>query len=220
MGKRVIAIAVVALLAGVAAGYAFGSSDNGGGSPRAETTGGSSPSPVHLVKVGGVFMNERNDTLTADMEPYPYTTPIPPREPTAIDGTYVRIMSLQDVGGPVVGLPYRCLRCIPYRVDPGTTTLILFEGRYFLHHYLSGFKALGHYTVDGDAIHLFNDPNCSSMAGDYRWQMDGRDLTFETVSDPCVFGDERSHDLTLSSWTQVPACHRRLIGLWPGFLGC
>ena len=175
---------------------------------------------MHLVKVGGVFMNERHDELTADMEPYPYTTPIPPREPTAIDGTYVRIMSLRDVGGPVVGLPYRCLRCIPYRVDPGTSTLIFYEGRYFLHHYLSGFKALGHYTVDGDGIHLFNDPNCSSMAGDYTWQLDGRDLSFETVNDPCVFKDERAHDLTLASWTQVPACHRRLIGLWPGFLGC
>ena len=40
------------------------------------------------------------------------------------------------------------------------------------------------------------------------------------MNDPCVFKDERAHDLTLASWTQVPACHRRLIGLWPGFLGC
>ena len=150
MGKRAIAIAAVALLVGVAAGYAFGSSGDDGSSGAGTDTGSPSPSPVHLVKVGGVFMNERHDELTADMEPYPYTSPIPPREPTAIDGTYVRIMSLHYVGGPVVGLPYRCLRCIPYRVDPGTTTLIFYEGRYFLHHYLSGFKALGHYTVDGD----------------------------------------------------------------------
>ena len=220
MGKRVIAIAVVALVVGVVAGYAFGSSGDGDPSAAGTASGSASPSPVHLVKVGGIFMNERNDQLTEEMEPYPYTTPIPPREPTAIDGTYVRIMSLHDVGGPVIGSPYRCLRCIPYRVDPGTTTLIFYEGRYFLHHYLSGFKALGHYTVDGDGIHLFNDPNCSSMAGDYRWRLDGRELTFETVRDPCVFDDERAHDLTLSSWTQVPACHRRLIGLWPGFLGC
>ena len=135
MGKRAIAIAAVALLVGVAAGYAFGSSGDSDGSSGAGTdTRSPSPSPVHLVKVGGVFMNERHDELTADMEPYPYTSPIPPREPTAIDGTYVRIMSLHDVGGPVVGLPYRCLRCIPYRVDPGTTTLIFYEGRYFLHH--------------------------------------------------------------------------------------
>ena len=142
MGKRAVAIAAVALLVGVAAGYAFGSAGDDGSSDAGTGTGSPSPSPVHLVKVGGVFMNERHDELTADMEPYPYTTPIPPREPTAIDGTYVRIMSLHDVGGPVVGLPYRCLRCIPYRVDPGTTTLIFYEGRYFLHHYLSGFKAL------------------------------------------------------------------------------
>jgi hypothetical protein len=48
--------------------------------------------------------------------------------------------------------------------------------------------------VDGDGLHLFNDPNCSSMAGAYRWQLDGRDLTFDVVQDPCVFGDQRSRD--------------------------
>ena len=163
MGKRAIAIAAVALLVGVAAGYAFGSTGDGGVVGAGTGVGSPSPSPVHLVKVGGVFMNERHDELTAEMEPYPYTTPIPPREPTAIDGTYVRIMSLHDVGGPVVGLPYRCLRCIPYRVDPGTSTLIFYEGRYFLHHYLSGFKALGHYTVDGDGS------TCSTTRTAPRW---------------------------------------------------
>lgn len=219
MGKRALAIAAVALLVGIAAGYAFGSA--GGGSSDAGTpTNSTSPSPVHLVKIGGVFLPERNDTLTPEMEPYPFTTPIPPREPTTIDGTYIRIVSLDEAGGPVVGLPYRCLRCIPYRVDPGTTTLIFFEGRYFLHHHLSGFKALGHYTVDGDRIRLFNDPNCSSTAGIYRWELDGRTLTFRVVEDPCPFDNERSSDLTVRSWTQIPACHRRLIGLWPGFLGC
>lgn len=219
MGKRAVAIAAVALIVGAAAGYAFGSA--GGGSSDARTsTVSPSPSPVHLVKVGGVFMNERHDELTPDLEPYPFTTPIPPREPTAIDGTYLRIMLLSDVGGPVVGLPYRCLRCIPYRVDPGITTLIFYEGRYFLHHRLSGFKALGHYTVDGDRIRLFNDPNCSGTAGIYRWDLDGRNLAFHVVEDPCPFDNERSTDLTVRSWTQIPACHRRLIGLWPGFLGC
>lgn len=218
MGKRAIAIAAVALVFGAAGGYALGS---GGGSSGARTpTGSVSPSPVHLVKVGGVFMNERRDELTPEMEPYPFATPIPARQPTAIDGTYLRIMSLDDVGGPVVGLPYRCLRCIPYRVDPGITTLIFYEGRYFLHHRLSGFKALGHYTVEGDRIRLFNDPNCSGTPGIYRWELAGRDLTFRVVDDPCPFDDERSGDLTVRSWIQIPACHRRLIGLWPGFLGC
>ena len=219
MAKRAIAIAAVALIVGAAAGYAFGSS--GGGSSGPLSPGGSpSPSPVHLVKVGGVFMNERRDELTPEMEPYPFTTPIPPRVPTAIDGTYLRIMAIDDVGGPIVGLPYRCLRCIPYRVDPGLTALIFYEGRYFLHHHLSGFKARGHYTVDGDRLLLFNDPNCSSTPGTYRWRLDGRSLSFRVVDDPCAFDDERSGDLMVRAWTQVPACHRRLIGLWPGFLGC
>lgn len=219
MGRRGVAVAVAALVVGAAAGYAFGSAGEGSRNARSGV-GSSSPSPVHLVKVGGVFMNERRDELTPEMEPYPFTSPIPPRDPTAIDGTYLRIVSLDDVGGPVVGLPYRCLRCIPYRIDPGLTTLIFYEGRYFLHHYLSGFKALGHYTVDGGRIRLFNDPNCSGTPGIYRWKLDGRNLTFQVIDDPCPFEDERSRDLTTQSWIQVPACHRRLIGLWPGFLGC
>jgi hypothetical protein len=219
MGRRAIGIAVVALVVGVVAGYAFGSAA-GGSSDAGTPARSSSPSPVHLVKVGGVFMNERHDELTPELEPYPFTTPIPPREPTPIDGTYMRIMSLDDVGGPVVGLPYRCLRCIPYRIDPGITTLIFYEGRYFLHHRLSGFKARGHYTIDGGRIRLFNDPNCSGTPGIYRWQLDGRSLAFHVVDDPCPFDNERSSDLTVRSWTQIPACHRRLIGLWPGFLGC
>jgi hypothetical protein len=105
-------------------------------------------------------------------------------------------------------------------VDPGVTTLIFYEGRYFMHHQLSGFKALGHYTLDGDRIRLFNDPNCSTMTGEYSWKLKGGGLTFRVIDDPCAFGNERAHDLTVATWTKVPACHRRMIGLWPGFLGC
>jgi len=220
MGKRAIAVAVVALLLGVTVGFAIGSSGDGDGSSGGAAMPSASPSSVHLVKIGGLLMTERHDELTPELEPYPYTTPVPPREATPIDGTYVRIMSIAAVGGPLIGLPYRCLRCPPYRVDPGLTTLIFYEGRYFMHHQLSGFKALGHYAMDGDRIRLFNDPNCSGMAGEYSWQLEGGALTFQVIDDPCAFGNERANDLMASAWTKVPACHRRLIGLWPGFLGC
>jgi hypothetical protein len=220
VGKRLLAVAIVAVLVGGVAGFALGSATESDPPIARAATPSASPSPLKLVKVGGVFMPERHDTLTPEMEPYPYTTPVPPREATPIDGTYVRIMSLEDVGGPLVGLPYRCLRCIPFRVDAGTSTLIFYEGRYFLHQYLSGFKALGHYTVDGDRIRLFNDPNCSSMSGLYRWRVERGNLGFTVINDPCAFKDERSRDLTIRPWVLVPACHRRIIGLWPGFLGC
>lgn len=95
MGRRAIAIAVVALVVGVVAGYAFGSVA-GGSSDVGTPARSSSPSPVHLVKVGGVFMNERHDELTPEMEPYPFTTPIPAREPTPIDGTY-RLQSARSL---------------------------------------------------------------------------------------------------------------------------
>ena len=220
VGKRAVAMTVVALLLGVTVGFAIGSSGDADSSSGGAATPSASPSSVHLVKIGGVLMPERHDELTPGLEPYPYTTPVPPREGTPIEGTYVRILSLDVVGGPLIGLPYRCLRCIPYRVDAGLTTLIFYEGRYFLHHQLSGFKALGHFTIDGDRIRLFNDPNCSGTAGEYSWRLERGAITFKVIDDPCPFDDERSDDLTLSEWTKVPACHRRMIGLWPGFLGC
>ena len=70
-----------------------------------------------------------------------------------------------------------------------------------------------------DRIRVFNDPNCSSMAGEYWWRLERGSLTFQVIDDPCAFGNERANDLMVSEWTKVPACHRRMVGLWPGFLG-
>ena len=30
---------------------------------------------------------------------------------TVLDGTYIRTLTLRDVGGARIGLPFRCLRC-------------------------------------------------------------------------------------------------------------
>lgn len=58
--------------------------------------------------------------------PYPYTTPTPP--PTPVDGTYLRILTLEDVDGL---LPLGCLRCPPYSPNAGVSTLILHRGNYW-----------------------------------------------------------------------------------------
>jgi hypothetical protein len=225
MTRRAIAAVVVALALGLAVGWAAGSASvpgDGSSGDRAEgpSMPSASASPVELVKVGGVYMAARSFELPEDAEPYPFTRPGPPREATPVDGTYLRVLTIDEVGGALVGLPYRCLRCIPFRKDAGLSTLIFFEGRYFLEHQLSGFRASGHYTVDGDTLTLYNDANCSSMEGTYRWSRTKGELRLRAIDDPCPFDDLRIADLEFRPWIKVDQCFHRLVDLWPAVVGC
>jgi hypothetical protein len=157
--------------------------------------------------------------LTPQMEPYPYD-PAPPREPTPIDGFYLRVFTVERMGGHRLGVPVHCLRCVPYSVDAGTQTLLLYQGRFFLEHQINRFRALGNYVVRGDRIELFNDVNCSRVRGMYRWSIKNHQLTFDLITDPCPFEDERSHDLTLAPWTKVDACHSGIKEWYPALVGC
>jgi len=178
-----------------------------------------SPSPVTLVRVGGLPVADVDVELTEELEPHAYDE-APSVEPTPIDGFYLRIVTLAETGGPSHGLPFRCFRCLPFRISPGLETLTMYRGRFYLEHQMSGFRSLGHYVVDGDRIAVFNDPNCSSTEGRYRWERRGSTLRFEVVRDPCPFKDERSDDLTYSAWTRVDACGFRILDWWPALLGC
>jgi hypothetical protein len=160
------------------------------------------------------------DDLPATVRPYPYTEPAPPPAPTQIDGTYMLILTLEDLGGANHALPFPCRRCLPYARDPGVTTLIFFQGAYFVDHQMSGFHATGHYEVDGNRLALFNDPNCSRERGTYTWEMDGRSLRLDAVDDTCAFQGERATDLASDVWTKIPVCKREVHHLWPGILGC
>jgi hypothetical protein len=150
----------------------------------------------------------------------------PPLAPTPIDGFYVRIVSLEELGGPVVGMPTHCRRCVPYELDPGLETLTLYRGRYFLDHQLTGRRALGHYAVTGGEVRFLNDPNCSRAVGKYGWRVDGRTLVLAPVRDPCPFGssvdplDHRARDLAFSAWTRVSACTAQIETWWPALFGC
>ncbi len=142
---------------------------------------------------------------TDPAEPYPYTTPIPPREPTPIDGAYVRDVSVEAAGGP----PVPCRRCAPYRIYAGETELVLDSGRYHVAHEGRGnadygdFTASGHFVVDGDEVTLSNDSNCPSALGTYGWQLASEALVLELVRDDCAFGDLRARYLTLMPWAPV-----------------
>src|SRR5262245_66593135 len=145
------------------------------GPTREPGTQSASPSPG--AKAGKVFDSShaahpyefnninRFEVPTEDM-PYPYTTPTPPPGRTAIDGTYMRILTLEDADGL---LPFRCLRCPPYFPNAGVSTLAMSRGNSWVNHQLSGFRALGLYTVDGNRIPFFNHPCCPQHHGTYRW---------------------------------------------------
>ena len=187
------------------------------GTPTASPAATASPAPRPAVET---LEANTLDDLPVTVRPYPYTKPTPAAVPTEIDGTYMLILTLEDLGGASHALPFPCRRCLPYARDPGVLTLIFFDGAYFVDHQMSGFHATGHYEVDGDRLTLFNDPNCSRMRGTYTWQMEGASLSLEAVDDSCAFQGERAIDLASEVWTRIPVCKREVQHLWPGILGC
>jgi hypothetical protein len=185
--------------------------------PTVSPAASASPSPREGAEV---LFAETLDDLPATLKPYPYATPTPAPVPTEIDGTYMLILTLEDLGGANDALPFPCRRCLPYARDPGVMTLIFFDGAYFVDHQMSGFHGIGNYEVDGDRLTLFNDPNCSRVSGTYTWRIEGRSLRLEAAEDTCAYEGERATDLTSDAWTKIPVCRREVQHLWPGILGC
>lgn len=224
IASAILALAIVTIAAVVAADPA--------GRPRAVTSSspttatsvspsaGSSPSPVY-VRVGGVQTLIPDRTIDdPTLLPYPFMSPTPSPTPTELDGTYMRTMTLQELGGARRGLPYRCLRCPPFRIDAGVSTIVLFHGAYYIHHQLSGFRTMGSFVVEGDRVTLFNDANCPQDPGVYEVEATAHGLRFDVVSDDCPFSGERALDLMVRPWTRVSACIRRIQNLWPGEVAC
>jgi hypothetical protein len=158
--------------------------------------------------------------------PYPYTTPTPPAVAGPLDGTWLRVTSIRKAGGVPGGLPTKCFRCIPYRITPGVSTLVIYRGAYYVDHQLSGFESQGHIEIQGHSLTLFNDPNCTSDRGTYRWTvthdpMDGHDvLTLTPIDDACPFSGERADDLSFGPWERVNPCIYRIRNLWPSAIAC
>ena len=151
----------------------------------------------------------------------PYLSPTPPpTTETVLDGTYIRTLTLRDVGGARIGLPFRCLRCPPYRIDAGVSTIMFWQGAYFLHHQMSGFRTQGSFVVDGDRLTLFNDPNCPQERGLYAFEMTAHGLRFDVIHDDCPWSGERADDLTAVQWTHVNVCVRWVKNIWPGSVAC
>jgi hypothetical protein len=208
------AVAVASLL--VAAVVVVANLGTAAPRPSPATSPSASPEP----KPGATLVAETIDDLPANLRPYPYAESTPAPVPSEIDGTYMQILTLDELGGASNALPFPCRRCLPFARDPGVVTMIFFEGAYFVDHQMSGFHAMGSYEIDGNTLALFNDPNCSRIRGTYTWRTAGRSLQLEVVDDPCAYEGERGIDLATDEWTRIPICRREVMHLWPGILGC
>lgn len=192
-----------------------------GGSPQ-ERANGTSPTPQEsprIRRVGGVDIAVPRATVPRELKPYPYVTPTPEPGKTRLDGTYMKIRTLEQLGGVPDALPIKCLRCAPFQPHPGVTTLILHRGTYYLDHQMSNFRTLGHYFVEGRRITFFNDVNCTLERGRYAWERKGDRLLLRELRDDCS-GESRSVDLTTLPWTRVDPCAFRILKLWPAALEC
>ena len=217
ISRGALGVAVAVALAAFVGGLAMGTTSRPASPPA-----GPSPSSA---EAGSAASHLRYRATTPRMpydqalESFDYH-PAPPLEETPIDGYYMRIVELDEVGGPHWGLPFHCRRCPAFRVDPGVETLLLYRGRYWLEHQMSGFRAYGHYEVRGERITIFNDPHCSQVRGRYRWSRTGTALSFRVIEDVCPFEDERPDDLMFSSWIAVRPCRSGIQYWWPALIGC
>lgn len=232
-GRVRSAIVVVLLMLAACTGSSAASSDPSPTTPgpAAEAAQAASPSTKAEDGSGGGklfdsshadhpfgFNNIRKFEVPVEDMPYPYTTPTPPPEKTRIDGTYMRILTLEDMDGL---LPFRCLRCPPYFPNAGVSTLAMSRGNYWVNHQLSGFRALGMYTVDGNEVTFFNDPWCPQDHGTYRWSVTGDDeLVLDPVSSTCPYEKARADDFTTGHWIHIRPCIYRIELLWPGPVAC
>ena len=131
-----------------------------------------------VVLLGACGSGTTTSTTTGH-DPYPYTRPTPPYEPTPIDGVFARQVT-PEVLGPAGG----CRRCPPCRLALGDEILGLSNGTFRVYHAGSGYMSVGHYEHSGDDTTHFNDPNCPQDRGNFNLVDDGEWRSFEPVDDP------------------------------------
>lgn len=146
--------------------------------------------------------------------PYPYTTPLPPANPTTLDGTYVKF-------DPRPGRRAPCRRCPPYPPEGGVWRLNLDNGIFRVVHDVIGWATLGSFTVSEDRIEFFNDPHCYEDVGIYAWRLEAGKLTLEVVTDDCASG-LRARNFVSLPWEscQPPSTEAAITNHWPIPVGC
>jgi hypothetical protein len=124
--------------------------------------------------------------------PYPYTAPLPSSSSSPLDGTYVKtdLSQAEHV---------HCLRCPDYLPEAGLWKLNLDHGIFRIYYEGTGWRSLGSFTIAGDELQVFNDPNCPDVTGAYHWRIADGQLTFSVVEDECST-QLRAANLTKQPW--------------------
>lgn len=146
--------------------------------------------------------------------PVPWTTPLPPEEPTILDATYVKI-------NPRLATPFPCKRCPDYALEGGLWKLSLSKGTFRIYYTMNGWRSLGSYTVSGDRLYLFNDPYCNWETGVYTWKLEDGSLILLEVDDPCSQG-LRAANLIDQPWLSCrpPNTEAAITDHWQKPKGC
>jgi hypothetical protein len=146
--------------------------------------------------------------------PYPHTAPLPPQVATPLDGRYVRFDPRTQERVP-------CRRCPPYPPEGGAWVLEFDRGVFRVYHPRTGWRTLGSYSVDGDRVTLFNDPQCHRAVGNFAWVHTDDGLHFRLLEDDCELGT-RAKNFTAQAWEscQPPNHEAGVTGHWPLPEGC
>ena len=146
--------------------------------------------------------------------PIPWTTPLPPEEPTSLDATYVKI-------NPRLATPFPCKRCPDYALEGGLWKLSLSQGTFRIYYTMNGWRSLGSYTVSEDRLYLFNDPYCNWETGIYTWKLEDGSLILLEVDDPCSQG-LRAANLIDQPWLSCrpPNTEAAITDHWQKPKGC
>ena len=146
--------------------------------------------------------------------PYPYTTPLPPETPTALDGIYVKFE-------PKEGTPVPCRRCPDYLPEGGIWRLNLDRGIYRIFHEGTGWFSMGSFTVSDDQMMIFNDPTCIHAVGVYEWELTEGGLLLAAIEDACQV-NRRGRSFATLAWTPChpPNTEAAVTDHWPRPADC
>lgn len=146
--------------------------------------------------------------------PYPYTTPLPPAQPTILDGTYTKLDPRQAKSTPLpegrVWMPHPVregvywAKPVPYPLVGGEWTLQLDKGIFRVYHENTGWRTFGSFTVSDDQVQFFNDPQCVNAVGTYRWTFEAHELILEAVADKCDGRVLGGGGLRVDNFTELP----------------
>ncbi len=145
--------------------------------------------------------------------PYPYTRELPP-EPSLIDGTYTKVDLKQ-------GTPVPCRRCPEYAPESGVWKLSFEHGIFRINQTVTGWKSIASFSLSGDRLLIFNDPNCVDTVGEYLWKLEDDQLSLTEIRDSCAI-HLRAVTLTQQPWSscQPPTLEAGISDHWVKPTGC